>query len=68
VQRLYNTLGIVYHKSGNYQQSINYFQKALAPTYLQLTQPTNAQANLRVALRLAGKRYKKAISQREMAF
>lgn len=29
VRKLYNMLGIVYHESGNYRQSINYFQKAL---------------------------------------
>lgn len=28
-RKLYNMLGIVYHESGNYRQSINYFQKAL---------------------------------------
>ncbi len=29
VPKLYNMLGVVYHESGNYQQSINYFQKSL---------------------------------------
>ncbi|WP_052316732.1 CHAT domain-containing protein [Rudanella lutea] len=28
-QRLYNSFGVLYYEAGNYQQSINYFQKAL---------------------------------------
>ena len=28
-QRLYNSFGVIYYEAGNYQQSINYFQKAL---------------------------------------
>ena len=28
-RRLYNSFGLIYYEAGNYQQSINYFQKAL---------------------------------------
>ena len=28
-RRLYNSFGVIYYEAGNYQQSINYFQKAL---------------------------------------
>lgn len=31
-KRLFNSLGVLYHETGNYRQSINYFQKALQLT------------------------------------
>ncbi|AQG78634.1 CHAT domain-containing protein [Spirosoma montaniterrae] len=42
-QRLFNSLGVLYHETGNYRQSINYFQKALQ---LMLAKPKTDSAAL----------------------
>lgn len=54
-RRLYNSFGAIYYEAGNYQQSINYFQKALQLNEQQSVNNTDMQSrytsNIASALR-----------------
>jgi tetratricopeptide (TPR) repeat protein len=58
-ESLFNTLGVLYFDSGNYRQSVNYFQKAQNIEFKLTGKKTNfaLQSNIATALRHLGKNY-----------